>query len=130
MSETPLQQYLAILKSASPEDNPYTETDADPATGAALAELMRASAAFVEAALADEEVGFDAARATMESVVHTFPVTERPLDVKVVDLSDPDALTDLSEAEQDAIAELFGKMLDRLPEAEHPLGDAEGGMKA
>lgn len=77
MISIPLDAYLSILNGMSTEDHPYIghETHAKE-LGEATTAMAHAVAKFVE--VGREALGYDVTRATLEDLVHTFPVSEVP----------------------------------------------------
>ncbi|WGH21134.1 hypothetical protein SEA_CASSIA_61 [Arthrobacter phage Cassia] len=77
MISIPLDAYLQILRSMSPEDHPFqaNETHAD-ALGKTASAMAHAVADFID--VARQSIGYEAGRSTLEDLVHTFPVTEHP----------------------------------------------------
>ncbi|WVX88050.1 hypothetical protein SEA_TFORTROY_62 [Arthrobacter phage TforTroy] len=96
MISIPLDAYLQILRTMSPEDHPFQdhETHAD-ALGKTASAMAHAVADFID--VARQSIGYEAGRSTLEDLVHTFPVTEHPQ-------SDEDALAAAFEALFGAIA--------------------------
>lgn len=66
-------RYLEILETASVEDHPYLALPDSDEIGAAFVTLAHSLAAFVKAAEAHEELGYDFAVQELEDVVHAFP---------------------------------------------------------
>lgn len=105
MMQLPLDAYLSILKTMTPEDHPYKDhpTGAD-ALGEAASAMAQAVAKFVE--VGREHLGYDTTRDTLEDLVHMFPTTENPL-------ADPD---DPLVALQLALMDAMGRIPDELLE--------------
>lgn len=75
-----LEDYLAILEAAAPDDGPYTEElfgENALALNTAFAGIANSTATFVRVAKA--LIGYDAARDMLEELVHAFPASEVPV---------------------------------------------------
>ncbi|WNN94018.1 hypothetical protein SEA_NITRO_62 [Arthrobacter phage Nitro] len=77
MISIPLDAYLSILRSMTTEDHPFLdhETHAKELGEAATA-MAHSVANFID--VARVSIGYDAGRSTLEDLVHTFPVSEKP----------------------------------------------------
>ncbi|UVK63580.1 hypothetical protein SEA_JANEEMI_60 [Arthrobacter phage Janeemi] len=95
MISIPLDAYLTILRSMSTEDHPFMENPTHAKElGETATAMAHAIADFID--VARVSIGYDAGRSTLEDLVHTFPVTEKPQ-------SDEDAL-------RAALMELFASI--------------------
>ncbi|CCQ44329.1 hypothetical protein ARTSIC4J27_253 [Pseudarthrobacter siccitolerans] len=78
--QIPLDAYLTVLSSASPEDHPWSSeeyemtAEARAELGEGFTKLAHGMVAFVTAATKHQD--YESARAVLEDMVHTFPVQE------------------------------------------------------
>ncbi|QNJ56560.1 hypothetical protein SEA_NIOBE_61 [Arthrobacter phage Niobe] len=108
MISIPLDAYLSILRAMSTEDHPFMDhATHSKELGEAATAMAHAVADFID--VSRVSIGYDAGRSTLEDLVHTFPVTEKPQ-------SDEDALAA-------ALAALFGSIPEGLFDEDE---DAEG----
>jgi hypothetical protein len=142
----PLPLYLAVLRSATPTDNPQVQADRLGAehTGPAFAAMTNAIADFVDACREHDPEGYVGAREVLEGLVHRFPVEEQPdpiaafkarlsamLGIPVENIVTSADLAKTEEVPADAAPldpDAFAKALDEMPSAEDPF-DLKGGDK-
>lgn len=75
-----VDDYLALLSSTSTDNNPYVLLDNNEALVAGFVKMATGVAEFVQAARVLDGFGYDEARSTLEDLVHTFPLSEAPVD--------------------------------------------------
>lgn len=80
MFQIPLNDYLAVLRTATPEEHPFKESAPEVAekVGPAFAALAHAVADFVEAGR--ETIGYNDTRGLLEDMIHMLPVDENQAD--------------------------------------------------
>ncbi|WVX87912.1 hypothetical protein SEA_BERRIE_61 [Arthrobacter phage Berrie] len=77
MISIPLDAYLSILRAMSTEDHPFLENPTHAKElGETATAMAHAVADFID--VARVSIGYDAGRSTLEDLVHTFPVSEKP----------------------------------------------------
>ena len=121
----PLEPYLRILANADADDNPWAGEPELSAVGEAFVPLAHALANFVRVAKATPGMGYEAAIANLESVIHGFPSPASVAREEQADKLREAAKQRVSADEAEALIDKFAKALAAAPETDHPLGNYE-----